>query len=126
MRASERSRSTKQPAGAIAGYVPPDLVYDQQMLARARQLDANDLRDMIRTKGMRDACLQTGFRPKALLPLPVTSFSKLRSGFQQIALSAEEAQRRWNEHEEQRVRWVAAVLSKRARNIAEATGGART
>ena len=126
VRASERKKEIRVQVGAIAGYEPPDLVYDQQMLARARQLEGDDIKVMIQTEGMKTACLSTGFRPKALLPRPIESFSRIRSGFQTIALSDEETHRRWNEHEERRVKWVAAVLSKRAELVAEATQGGTT
>ena len=63
---------------SIAGYRAPDLVYDEGLLAKARHLNAADLKKMSESHLFRQACLKSGCKLKAVFPKPVSSFLNVK------------------------------------------------
>ena len=98
---------------AIAGYRPPDLVYDEELLAKARQLNMKDLQRMAETKLFKQACQKSGCEVSAVVPKAVSSFINVKIGFQRLHLNQEEAQERWVISEERRLKLLASVLTER-------------
>ncbi len=147
-----RDRSGSGIQGAIAGYVPPILNYDDDMLARARTLSRSDIEQIFKVNGgggngsnkrtrpstagkkapetvsppsaAQEACLRVGILPTDLLPRPLKKFTRLKIGFQTIHVSKEEAYGRWSKFDNQRQKWLAAVLFERKKIIAERSSSA--
>ena len=146
-----RDRSGPGIQGSIAGYVPPILNYDDDMLARARTLSRTDIEQIFKVNQRRDgdggrlrpstaggktaaaasppsaaqeACLRVGILPTNLLPRPLKKFTRLKIGFQTLHVSKEEAFERWSNFDNQRQRWLAAVLFERKNIIAERSSAA--
>ena len=117
--------------GEIAGYKPPNLVFDDDALARARTLSRSDISDIFKlnTKGSSaraatttpalEACLRVGIQPTDLLPRPVSKFTKITVGFQTLEVGKEEAYQRWSAYDEQRQKWLASVLYEKVRILQE-------
>ena len=98
---------------SIAGYRAPDLVYDEGLLAKARHLNAADLKKMSESHLFRQACLKSGCKLKAVFPKPVSSFLNVKIGFQRLKLSGDEAHERWAMAEDRRLKLLATVLTER-------------
>ncbi len=104
---------------SIAGYTAPDLIYDEGLLAKARQLNAKDLTKMGDSNLFRQACLKSGCTFKAVFPKPVSSFMNVKIGFQRMRLNGEEAHERWAAFEDRRLKLLATVLTERQNIIEE-------
>lgn len=113
--------STKKPGKVptIAGYCPPDLVYDDELLAQARQLNAADLNKMKDTALFKQACLKSGCTTVAIQPKSVSDFIDITIGFQRLHLKEAEAHERWLLAEERRLKLLATVLTERQNIIDE-------
>ena len=116
--------------GEIAGYKPPNLIFDDDTLARARTLSRSDISDIFKLNDKSgtssssatpalEACLRVGIQPTDLLPRPVSKFTRLTVGFQTLQVGKEEAYQRWSAYDEQRQKWLASVLFEKVRIIQE-------
>ena len=131
--------------GEIAGYKPPVLNFDEDTMARSRTMGAGDIQAVFKLNEKRsrrpasgggapsaagvaltpaqEACLRVGIQPKDLLPRPVSKFTRLTVGFQTLSVGKEEAYQRWSTFDEQRQKWLAAVLFERQAIIKERSSG---
>ncbi len=99
--------------GPIAGYVPTKLKYTDDTIALARSLSKADIEGLLDKPTIKEACFHIGVKPSHLLPKPVKAFTKITSGFQKLTIGRTEAYKRWSIHDEQRQKWLAAVLLRR-------------
>ena len=83
------------------------------LLAKARHLNAADLKKMSESHLFRQACLKSGCKLKAVFPKPVSSFLNVKIGFQRLKLSGDEAHERWAMAEDRRLKLLATVLTER-------------
>ena len=134
VRASQPNKFESDPGfvkGEIAGYKPPNLIFDDDTLARARTLSRSDISDIFKlnkngtplasstSTPALEACLRVGIQPTDLLPRPVSKFTKLTVGFQTLQVGKEEAYQRWSTYDEQRQKWLASVLFEKTKLMQE-------